>query len=103
MPHATPADDSFHDVRPLRGITSAQSIRDPRVSPAAHRGLGAYTGSTMAVCSYGAPSHPGLVAFDYATGEVLWTSGMHDLPGRDHRRIAGVLLMRMQLGQRDRG
>ncbi|MCW2537778.1 MAG: hypothetical protein JWQ26_3477, partial [Modestobacter sp.] len=98
MAHANRNDDSFHDLPPLRRITSTRSIRDPRVSPAAHRGLGAYIGTTMAVCTYGAPDRPGLVAFDYATGDVLWTSGPADLPGADHRRIAGVVLAHLSDG-----
>jgi hypothetical protein len=96
MAHANRNDDSFHDLPPLRRIGSTQAIRDPRVSPAAHRGLGAYTGTTLAVCSYGEPSYPGLVAYDYPTGDVLWTSEPEDLPGTDHRRIAGVLLAQLR-------
>ena len=46
----------------------------------------------MAVCSYGDPAYPGLVAFDYGTGDVLWTSDLEDLGGARHRRIAGVLI-----------
>lgn len=99
MAHCNRNDDSFHDLLPLRRVRTTQSIRDPRVSPAACRGLGAYTGTTMAVCSYGAPSYPGLVAFDYGTGGVQWTSEMEDLPGADRRRIAGVLLARLSDGK----
>lgn len=95
MSHCNRTDDSLHDLPPLRAVESAQPITDPRVSPRASIHLGAFTGETMAVCAYDSPLHPALVAYDYRTGGVRWTSPLEDLPGLFQRWPSGLLLAKM--------
>ncbi len=95
MAHCNRNDNSWHDVPPLRSLETSQKIVDPVVSPRAFVHLGAFTGEHSAVCVYDSPLHPALVAYDYRTGSVLWTSPPEDLPGLFHRWPSGILLARV--------
>ena len=95
MAHCNRNDDSLHDLSPLRRVETAQKIVDPIVSPRAFVHLGAFTGERAAVCTYDSVLHPALVAYDYKTGSVLWTSPREDLPGLFQRWPSGILLARI--------
>jgi hypothetical protein len=95
MAHCNRNDDSLHDLPPLRIVESSQKIVDPIVSPRAFVHLGAFTGEKAAVCTYDSTLHPALVAYDYNTGAVLWTSPQEDLPGLFQRWPSGILLARV--------
>jgi hypothetical protein len=98
MAHCNRNDDSFHDLPPLRAVETAQKIVDPVVSPRASVHLGAFTGEKAAVCAYDSVLHPALVAYDYRSGAVLWTSPLEDLPGLFQRWPSGILLARVVRG-----
>jgi len=95
MAHCNRNDDSLHDLPPLRSVETSQKIIDPVVSPRAFVHLGAFTGQHAAVCTYDSPVHPALVAFDYKTGSVVWTSPPEDLPGLFQRWPSGILLAKV--------
>lgn len=98
MAHCNRNDDSLHDLPPLRSVETSQKIVDPVVSPRAFVHLGAFTGERAAVCTYDSPLHPALVAYDYKTGSVLWTSPSEDLPGLFQRWPSGILLAKVGVG-----
>jgi len=100
MAHCNRNDDSLHDLPPLRSVGTCQKIVDPVVSPRAFVHLGAFTGEHAAVCTYDSPMHPALVAYDYKTGSVAWTSPPEDLPGLFHRWPSGILLARLMVDDR---
>jgi hypothetical protein len=93
MAHCNRRDDSFQDLPPLRSLESAQMIFDPNVAQSAFINLGCASGEAMAVCAYGEPGRPALVAYDYQDGSVRWLSPMEDLPGGNGRRASGVPLL----------
>jgi hypothetical protein len=95
MAHCNRNDDSFHDLPPLRNVETAQKIIDPIVSPRAFVHLGAFTGEKAAVCAYDSVLHPALVAYDYKSGSILWTSPLEDLPGLFQRWPSGILLAKL--------
>lgn len=95
MAHCNRNDDSLQDLPPLRTLETSQKIEDPLVSPRAFVHLGAFTGEHAAVCAYDSPSHPALVAYDYKTGSVSWTSPLEDLPGLFQRWPSGILLAKL--------
>jgi hypothetical protein len=95
MAHCNRNDDSLHDLPPLRSVETSQKIVDGLVSPRAFVHLGAFTGERAAVCTYDSPMHPALVAYDYKTGSILWTSPPEDLPGLFQRWPSGILLARV--------
>lgn len=95
MAHCNRNDDSLHDLPPLRRVESSQKILDPVVSPRAFVHLGAFTGEKAAVCTYDSIQHPALVAYDYKSGSVLWTSPHEDLPGLFQRWPSGILLAKL--------
>lgn len=95
MAHCNRNDDSLHDLPPLRSVETSQKIVDPMVSPRAFVHLGAFTGESAAVCTYDSPLHPALVAYDYRTGSVVWTSPLEDLPGLFQRWPSGILLAKL--------
>ena len=98
MAHCNRNDDSLHDLPPLRSVETSQKIVDPVVSPRAFVHLGAFTGEKAAVCTYDSTLHPALVAYDYKTGSVLWTSPQEDLPGLFQRWPSGILLAKVTVG-----
>ena len=100
MAHCNRNDDSLHDLPPLRSVETSQKIVDPVVSPRAFVHLGAFTGQHAAVCTYDSPQHPALVAFDYKTGSVAWTSPPEDLPGLFQRWPSGILLAKVMVEDR---
>ena len=95
MAHCNRNDDSLQDLPPLRSLETSQKIDDPLVSPRAFVHLGAFTGEHAAVCVYDSTSHPALVAYDYKTGSILWTSPLEDLPGMFQRWPSGILLAKL--------
>jgi hypothetical protein len=95
MAHCNRNDDSFHDLPPLRNVETSQKIIDPIVSPRAFVHLGAFTGEKAAVCAYDSVLHPALVAYDYKSGSILWTSPLEDLPGLFQRWPSGILLAKL--------
>lgn len=97
MAHCNRTDDSLHDLPPLRSVEIALPITDPIVSPRATIHLGAFTGETMAVCTYDSPLHPAVVAYDYQTGAVKWTSPLEDLPGLFQRWPSGILMAKIAI------
>ena len=98
MAHCNRNDDSLQDLPPLRSIESSQRIDSPRISPRSFVHLGAFTGEQTAVCAYDSALHPALVAFDYKTGSVVWTSPPEDLPGMFQRWPSGMLLAKLIVG-----
>jgi hypothetical protein len=100
MAHCNRNDDSLHDLQPLRSVQTSQKIVDPVVSPRAFVHLGAFTGEHAAVCTYDSPLHPALVAYDYRTGSVVWTSPPEDLPGLFQRWPSGILLAKLIVDDR---
>ena len=95
MAHCNRNDDSLHDLPPLRSVQTSQKIVDPLISPRAFVHLGAFTGERAAVCTYDSTLHPALVAYDYKTGSILWTSPHEDLPGLFQRWPSGILLAKV--------
>jgi hypothetical protein len=95
MAHCNRNDDSLHDLPPLRTVQASQKILDPVVSPRAFVHLGAFTGEKAAVCTYDSVLHPALVAYDYKSGAVAWTSPPEDLPGLFQRWPSGILLAKV--------
>jgi hypothetical protein len=90
--------DDFQQALPLVQVESVQRVTDPRVSPSAGAQLGCTTGETMAVCAYNTSQHPALVAYDYSSGNVLWTSPLEDLPASAFGRVVtGLLQTRISL------
>jgi hypothetical protein len=98
MAHCNRTDDSFQDLPPLRAVTHFQKITDPRISQRGFIHLGSFTGQKMAVCTYSSPRHPALVAYEYQSGSIVWTSPLEDLPGFPRRIPAGILITAMRVG-----
>src|SRR5262249_37998143 len=97
MAHCNREDTSYHNLPPLLRVQTIQKVTDPAISPRAGFNLGAFTGEAMAVCAYPSPGYPALVAYDYTTGAVRWTSPLEDLSGIGRRRLAHLLLAKMAL------
>src|SRR5262249_50682927 len=97
MAHCNREDTSYHNLPPLLRVQTIQKVTDPAISPRAGFNLGAFTGEAMAVCAYPSPGYPALVAYDYTTAAVRWTSPLEDLSGIGRRRLAPLLLAKMAL------
>jgi hypothetical protein len=103
MSHCNQKADDFQRIRPLEGPIAMTKIEDPVVGSNATVLLGCTTGSSMAVCAYNALDSPGLVAYDYRSSEVLWTSPPEDLPlvggvgAFPGRLVLGVLIAKVRV------